>query len=303
MAKPKTLLLVGLPHTGLPTLTAALEKHRDALAERGVRAPAKSADESFRAGVELRREHKAWGLRRRDVEGTWAGICRRVHKHRATAVVGHELLAGATHEEIALLVDGLSGTQVHVVVLAGVPDGRLGLFPDELDLAAVTARWESAVTGPDRLHVVVTDPAEPNLAWRALGLLAGFDADELPLPEPGEVRPPADTAALRLIAESSGLDVPHDGLVVVAEEWARAVADRGYEVLGELDDLVPVRQAASTDPARAAYDDRVEVLNDALSEAVVELGRLRARLALLEERNATLERKRRKLGRRLERVS
>ena len=61
MAKPKSFLLVGLPHTGVPLLTAALEQHRDALAELGVTAPAKSADEAFRAAVELRREHRAWG--------------------------------------------------------------------------------------------------------------------------------------------------------------------------------------------------------------------------------------------------
>jgi hypothetical protein len=303
MAKQRTYLLVGLPHTGLPMLTGALERHREVLAQGGLRLPAKSADEAFRAAVELRREHKAWGLRRRDVEGTWAGICRRVHKQRAATVVGHELLAGAASEEVALLVDGLAGTHVHLVVLAGVPDARLGLFPDELDLAGVTARWERAVTGPDRLHVVVTAPGDPRVAWRALGGLVGFDADRLALPEPAHVRPVADTAALRLIAESSGLDLPHEELVVVAEQWAKVVADRGYDVLGDLRDLVPVRPAAPTDPARAAYDDRVEVLTDALSEAVAELGRLRARLSLTEHRNAKLERKRRKLGRRLASVS
>src|SRR3954467_6279522 len=99
MAKPTSFLLIGLPHTGVPLLTAALEQHRDALAEQGVRAPARSADEAFRAAVELRREHRAWGLRRRDVEGTWAAIARRAVKHRDTAVFGHELLAGAAPDE------------------------------------------------------------------------------------------------------------------------------------------------------------------------------------------------------------
>lgn len=202
MAKQKSFLLVGLPHAGVPLLTEALEQHRDALVERGVRSPAKSADEAFRAAVELRREHKAWGLRRRDVEGAWVGICRRALKHKDTVVVGHELLAGATRDEIALLVDGLARTQIHVVVLAGAPDGRLGLFPDELDLSGVLARWHLAVSSPDRVHVVVTDPADPVVAWRALGALVGFDADRLPLPEPATVVTAADAASLRLIAES-----------------------------------------------------------------------------------------------------
>jgi hypothetical protein len=282
MAKPKSFLLVGLPHAGLPLLTAALEQHRDALGELGVTAPAKSADEAFRAAVEVRREHRAWGLRRKDVEGTWSAICRRAVKQRQTVVVGHELLAGATRDEVALLVDGLAGTQVHVVVLAGVPDGRLGLFPDELDLGSVLDRWAAATSGPDRLHVVVTDPADATVAWRALGSLVGFDADGLALPDPAGLVVPVDTASLRLIAEYAGVHVDHDELVDVAEGWAKAVAHRGHDVVGDLRDLVPRRRAHSTDPARAAYDQRVDVLTEVLVEAVTEVGRLRERLRELE---------------------
>ena len=89
MAKQKTFLLVGLPHAGVPTLTDALEHHRAALEAAGIRVPARSADEAFRAAVELRREHRAWGLRRKDVEGTWSEVCRRVLKHRETAAVSY----------------------------------------------------------------------------------------------------------------------------------------------------------------------------------------------------------------------
>jgi hypothetical protein len=294
MAKPKTFLLVGLPHAGVRVLTAALELHRDELAGAGVRVPARSADEAFRAAVEVRREHRAWGLRRKDVEGAWSEVCRRTLKHRDTAVVGHELLAGAARDEIALLVDGLAGTQVHVVVLAAVPDGRVGLFPDELDLASVLDRWESAVVVRDRVHVVVSDPARPGDAWRALGSLAGFDADRFPLPDPGTVVAPADAASLRLIAESSTYYVDHDELVELAEEWVRVVAHRGYDTVGDLRDLVPARPAASTDPARAAYDDRIDVLSGALAEAVGEVGRLREQLSVLRADQAKGQRKRRR---------
>ena len=75
----KSFLLVGRRMHRLPVLTAALAHHRDALASWGL-APRKSADEMFRAAVEMRRDHKAWGLRRRDVEGTWARVCRRALK-------------------------------------------------------------------------------------------------------------------------------------------------------------------------------------------------------------------------------
>ena len=294
MAKQKTYLIVGLPHAGVPLLTSALEQHRDELATVGVRVPARSADEALRAAVEVRREHRAWGLRRKDVEGAWSEVCRRALKHRDTAVVGHELLAGAAPDEIALLVDGLAGTQVHVVVLAAAPDGRVGLFPDELDLTSVLDRWETAVAVPDRLHVVVSDPASPGDSWRALASLVGFDADRFPAPDAAAVTAPADAASLRLIAESSTFYVDHDALVELARDWARVVARRGYDVVGDLRALVPARLAASTDPARAAYDDRIDILAGALGEAVTEVGRLREQLALLRADQAKVQRKRRR---------
>ncbi len=71
------------------------------------------------------------------------------------------------------------------------------------------------------------------------------------------------------------MHVDHDELVEIAEEWGKLVAEHGYDVLGDLHDLVPLRPTGSTDPARAAYDQRVDVLTEALAEAVTEVGRLR----------------------------
>jgi hypothetical protein len=286
MAKQKAFLVVGLPHSGVPLLTAALAGHRDALLDQGVRAPAKSEDEMFHAAVEVRREHRAWGMRRKDVEGSWAEVSRRAQKGRdrkETVVVGHELLAGAGTDEIALLVDGLAGLQLHVVVVATHPDARVGLFPDELDLGSVLERWERAVGSPDRLHVVVADPRRPERTWQALGDLVGFDAQLLELPDPSTVTPPADADSLRLIAEASGVHVSHDELVDLAEAWAKEVAERGYDVVGDVRDLVPVRTSGSSDPARAAYDERIAVLNESLGEAVAEIGRLREQLHALQK--------------------
>jgi hypothetical protein len=284
MAKQQAFLVVGLPHAGVPVLVAALEQHRDALAAQGVRAPAKSVDQVFRAAVEVRREHRAWGLRRKDVEGTWSQVCRRVHKHPEPAVLGHELLAGAGPDEIALLVDGLAGRRVHVVVVAARPDGRLGLFPDELDLASVVDRWRHAVGAPERLHVVVSDPAAPLGAWRALGRIAGFDADALELPDPAGLEVPVDAASLRLIAESSGSHVDHAELVEIAEAWVDVVGAGGYDVVGDLRALVPVEADADAGhgAGAATYDAREEVLTRALAEAVAEVGRLRERVRELE---------------------
>ena len=271
MAKPTSFLLVGLPRAGVPQLLEALEQHRDTLVEIGVRLPARSADEAFRAAVELRREHRAWALRRKDVEGTWAEICRRALKHRDTVVVGHELLAGAAADEIALLVDGLAGTKVHVVVVVAAPDPLVGLVPSELDLGDVLTRWEAAVGSPDRLHVLVADRG-PAGAWQALGDLVGFDADELPLPGPGPSGQ-LDAHTLGLLAESTAALLDHDELAELAGLWAKQVAGGGYDVRGDLGAL---------SPAPPSGDVPLSVLRGALAETVAEVGRLREQVRELE---------------------
>jgi hypothetical protein len=273
MAKQDAYLIVGLPHAGVPVLSTALEAHRDALAEVGVRVPARSSEEAFRAAVELRREHKAWALRRKDVEGTWAGICRRALKTRDTVVVGHELLAGAAPDEIDLLVDGLAGTRVHVVVVVASPDPLVGLVPSERDFADVVGRWARATRAPERVHVLLGDQG-PARSWHELGELVGFDADALPLPagvdaDAGRL----DVHTLGLLAESTAALLDDDELEELVGHWAKTAADGGYDVRGDLSALGP--RPATTDVPLTA-------LRAALAETVAEVGRLRERVAELE---------------------
>jgi hypothetical protein len=294
MAKQKAFLLIGLPHSGADILRAGLRAHSDALASgsTAVRQAGTSADALFNAAVEIRREHKAWGLRRQDVEGSWAKICGKALKHRDTVVLGHDLFSGCRPDEIALLVDQLPGCAVHVIVTAGAPDPRVSLFPDDHDLEAVLGRWVTAVKSPDRVHVVAIDRTRPEFAWRALGDIVGFDATALALPPAPMVD--TDTAALRLLAEAStDLAGPAD-LVAIGEDWAKYVADRGFDVHG---DLAARRADGATGTDDTAH--QLAVVADALRDTVAEVVRLRERAAALAERNVSLEQKRRRLKRRL----
>ena len=90
MATRQAYVHVGLPLSGADHLGNALSHHGAPLAELGLRQPAKSEAEMFRAALEICRDHKAWGLRRRDVEGAWSGVCRRAHRDKGTVFVGHE---------------------------------------------------------------------------------------------------------------------------------------------------------------------------------------------------------------------
>ena len=201
MARQRAFLHIGLPHSGGAVFDAALRRHAGTPAglvddrRRRVRLPARSEMEMFNAAVEMRRDHRAWGLRRKDVEGAWARLCRRAIKNKDTVVFSHHLLAGVPPEGIALMVDQLPGCTVHVVVTVGSPDPRAAMFPEDYDLTSVLERWSTAVCKPQHLHLVQVDPARPNHAWHRFGDALGVDTRGLELPT--EPLAATDPAALR----------------------------------------------------------------------------------------------------------
>lgn len=283
MAKRKVFLHIGPPRTGGGFLDSALTEHAAALEALGVGHPAISAEEMFRAAIEIRRDHQAWGYQRREVEGTWAGICRRAQKGRHDAVFSQELLAACTPAQIDLLLDGLHGFAVHVVVTACEPGSQL--LPDWVgpDLGDVLRAW-SPVVRPDRLHVVVAPETDrERFVWRAFGEIVGFDADRLPLaPQWTATRPMPQRA--------------YPDLLEVGERWRKQLADGGYDVHGDCAALLPVEGVDAGDQEVAGTE---VVSTGALADVLAEVTRLRAHNQALEERTAKLERKRRKLKQRL----
>lgn len=223
MSKRRFVLHIGLEHTGADGVAAGLAEHRERLLELGVRSPARTPDDSLRAAIEMRRLHKAWGFKRREVEGAWADLVRRARKQGATAhaavIVSEELLAGASPDQVALLLDSLGGFDVHVVATLRDPASQLvdgwagavraggslslrrysrrvldsGRETEEArdfwagqDVAAVLQRWRSELRSPDRLHVVVPAPGQDRTeaTWRTIAELVGVQAEGLPMREP-----------------------------------------------------------------------------------------------------------------------
>ncbi|MDQ6523089.1 hypothetical protein RB608_05740 [Nocardioides sp. LHD-245] len=167
--KQKAWIHVGMPGAG-DVVESALAHHHAALVELGVASVARSTAESFRAAVEMTRSHKDWGLKRADVEGQWARLVRRARKGRCDLVFSQSLLAAATPDQVALLVDALADHQVHVVLTTGHDDE-----------APVIARWHGACRKPERLHVIETDGLEPGQVWSAFGRTVGFGTASLRL--------------------------------------------------------------------------------------------------------------------------
>ncbi|HSU02070.1 MAG TPA: hypothetical protein VLK03_05930 [Nocardioides sp.] len=148
MAKNLFLLHLGPDEVDVSSMTEALAIGRVAL-------PDVDPDAFARAGIEIRRTHKAAGLKRKQVEGSWARICRRAFKARTSCFVSVPDFFDATAEQAALALDGLVGLKVVLVVTSGfdveapaawvslVKEGRTHVLPSGLSdeqLAAQVAR-------------------------------------------------------------------------------------------------------------------------------------------------------------------
>jgi hypothetical protein len=109
---------VGLPKTGTTWLQGLLARHREPLRAAGVLSPAPRPGAMFQGAVEVRGSHEKFGLAASDVAGAWQLVCDRARDFDGTTVLGHEVLGGATPDQVARAMAPLAGLEVHVVVTA-----------------------------------------------------------------------------------------------------------------------------------------------------------------------------------------
>ena len=148
MAKKLFLLHVGPEAVDPAAMSEGLALGRIAV-------PDVAAETLAHAGLEIRRTHKAAGLKRKQVEGAWARTCRRAHRTRSDCFVSMPDFFAATPEQAALALDGLAGFRVVLVITSGftteppaawtslVEDARTHVLPSHLEggqLAAQVAR-------------------------------------------------------------------------------------------------------------------------------------------------------------------
>ena len=253
----RVVLHVGLPKTGTTYLQALLAQHRDALLERGVLYPFVRPQAMFLGAVEVRGSHEKFGLTAADVTGTWRALCDRVREHDGPAVISHEILGGATPDEIAHALEPLAGVDLDVVVTArdlgrqavahwqeevklgdtrsyadfereqfraDVPAGPdRPHFWHAQDFAAALGRWSTAVPA-HRVHLVVVPPpgAAPDALWRRFADGCGIAEPALGVVDPAGVPPANPTLGAAAIALLRRLNAGLDG-ALTPREHARLV--------------------------------------------------------------------------------
>lgn len=146
MAKHKVFLHIGPGIGGVDEPHEAL-RHDEALLAAGVTVPDVSQDDLRRADLEIRRLHKSEGLKRKDVEGAWAAVCRAAFKCKRDVVITQPGFVAADYQQVALALDGLVGLQLHLVL---TPADE----PTEAGVAELAGDWAKFVKKAERIHVV-----------------------------------------------------------------------------------------------------------------------------------------------------
>ena len=146
MAKRTVFLHLGPAVPGVDALHEALGRD-PALAAAGVALPDVDQELMYRADVEIRRRHKAVGVRRKDVEGAWAKVCRRTFKAGGDVLLSQPGFVDATPEQAALAADGLAGMRLHLVLTPAAAPGPAGL-------ADLAGPWAAYVRRQSRVHVL-----------------------------------------------------------------------------------------------------------------------------------------------------
>lgn len=122
MARVRVVVHVGLTKTGTTYLQALLAAHRTSLLEAGWLYPDLGPGTHFRAAADVRRSAGLLGLDPTTVDGSWAALAAAARRHLdetgGEALLGHEVLAGATPSQVASATGHLEGLDVHVVVTA-----------------------------------------------------------------------------------------------------------------------------------------------------------------------------------------
>ncbi|GAA4704341.1 hypothetical protein [Nocardioides conyzicola] len=334
-------LHVGSPKTGTTYIQDRLALNRSQLARHDVRYPIGARGDMFHAALDL--VERPWGGMLAEAKGEWDALVKRTRRAHGSVVISHEILAGATSEQVERAVTSLAPAEIHVVltsrdVARQVPaewqerlkhQGRMTYrkfvrrvqkprtqlgrsFWQVQGVTEVLGRWSRQLP-PDHVHVVtVPQPGAPHgELWRRF--CRAVDIDPAWAPLDGVRRNPsigaAESSMLRqlnsrlrhtdledgdyralvrhlivhetLAAEpvQQRLTLPpdlYDWADEVFDSWREWIEGSGVDVVGDVEDLRPVRPAPGEvwhDPDRARPRAVADSALDALVAVIVEAAR------------------------------
>lgn len=212
MAKRTVHLHIGPPGPASDAVHDGLLQQRFALASAGFHVPATSAYDALATEIELCRTHREHGLRRSEVEGTWARLAQEAWRSSRDVLISVPGLAAAPPDGRALAFDALAGLKVHLVLTppdpgtaltsawsAAVRAGRrtsfakfarraldptatsehAAHFRSTYDLPTVLDAWAPRLK-PARVHVITAPAQRPGLpvgptVWQRYAALLGTD--------------------------------------------------------------------------------------------------------------------------------
>ena len=204
------LLHVGTPKSGTTFLQRVLWDHQDELRAQGFRCAGHRQADMFLAAVELRESHNFWGYDPEELAGRWNEVCRQAREHDGTMIMSHEVLGGATAQQVERAYAELEGLDVHLVLTARdlarqvtsewqerVKNGSARSFAKferrlvrqlekgnfengfwrNQDPVGILGRWARDLPA-DHVHVVTApqSSADPALLWRRFAEALGLDA-------------------------------------------------------------------------------------------------------------------------------
>ncbi len=336
-------LHVGAPKTGTTYIQDRLALNRSHLARHDVRYPIGARADMFPAALDL--IDRPWGGMLPEVKGEWDALVKRARRSKGSVIISHEILAGASHEQVERAMASLAPADVHVVLTARdiarqvpaewqerlkhqgrVPYGKFvrrvmdprvrGVaarsFWDVQGVTQVLERW-SRQLNPDHVHVVTVPQAGAphGELWRRFCRAVQVDPEWAPLDSVrrnpsigvaesamlrqlnGRLRKAelqhADYRALvrhlvvhETLADRSGvqrLTLPpesFDWAEEIAESWREWIVGAGVDVVGDLEDLRPVRPGPDEvwlDPERARPRDIADAALEALVAVIEEAAR------------------------------
>jgi hypothetical protein len=347
---------VGAPKTGTTFLQSVLFHHRDRLEQLGVLYPAVHYDDHFFAAVDLQ-DLDFSGERRPEAAGRWEQVAARVRAWPGTSVISHDVLAGATPEQIQRAIESLAPAEVHVVYTVrnlaytlpshwqeDVKHGQVADFdswyervskrdPSEWqlrwfwrveDIPDVLDRWGSTLPA-ERVHVItVPRPGAPaSLLWERFAGVIGIAAGDLDLSvvhHPNLGLGVAEVELLRRVnlahahvlparqyerdvkgvlgheilaagSTSPRLMLPERLLpevTTVARRWSALLRAAGYDIVGDLAELIPRAEdaTAASAPADVSSDEVVGAAATAIFMLVARLAECRSH----QEQHHRLER-------------